>query len=457
MRIFILGALWGCFCTCLGVVLVGMRSRWALWWRLGRLVLSGLVLGLSGAAWAQHGTYPDGSPWAEVPSPSGHASGPGQYQGASPPLPAISTRTMGDGRPGMYALSNCYEFVGMPPLSPPDYGGANLDVYLTNLWDGSHPTNNILYQQNEVARYDAASSAWKPGSPLGINYDTMMYSGKLPPGYYDSRASHQDSRGNGNLGSYRGWWCPKLVHIRVYVQLDGKAVKNFSVNPRAQCPAISTVPVPAWQRGVTDTSGYVDLLVPLGIRLVVVVDADSRYQYGTATGFWDVPTDQSLPDGFEEGPTGEIVKEFVLTLSPSASPVFGERSESNSSDNYSGFWHDLWVPDPEKLEQFQSHKDFWGSWGPFGLFNGFITLWGTAIFPDDETRFAGLVWQNTGVLGTSALDLRPLREGGPPYQDGGRGSLGGGVLGVVRGLVGLLVWASALFGVYKYLSPKWKA
>ncbi|MBB6052113.1 hypothetical protein [Armatimonas rosea] len=357
----------------------------------------------------------------------------------------------------MYALSNCYEFVGMPPLVITDPGGANLDLYLTNLWDGSHPTNNILYQQTESARYDAASSTWKPGSPLGINYDVTLVSGKFPPGYYDARASHQDSRGNGNLGSYRGWWCPQLVHIRVYVQLDGKPVKNFSVNPRAVCPAMSTVPVPAWQRGVTDDSGYVDLLVPVGIRLVVVVDADSRYLYGTAQGFWDVPRDQNLPDGFAGGPTGEVVKDFVLTLSPSSVPTFGEKSSSNSSDNYSGFWADLWTPDAEKLEQMHGHLDFWKSWGPFGLFNGFITVWGVATFPNDESKYNGLVWEFSGVLGASKLDFRPLKTEGAPYADGGRGSLGGGALAFARVLVGLVVWAGAIFGVYKYLSPKWKA
>lgn len=414
------------------------------------------LLALCGASWGQRGTYPDGSPWEEVPAIPGYAFGP-EYQTARPPAPEVITGTQGDGRMGFLGAGAFWDFIGIAPLNPYDYGSMTVNLYNRVLWNGETVTNNILWQRTRNAVWDSGIVAWIPETSVTVDLAGIALSGRFPPGRYEVEAGAADSRGNSSMGSYRGWFCPKLIKILVTVLQNGRAVKNFNTVPVAIVPAFGSAPVPAWRRGVTDNGGGVHLLVPSGCRITFLVDNSSDWQGGQCTGFWDVPGD--LPDGFAAGTGGEASKELRITLYTDRAPALDEASSSNSADNSGGFWSDLWVPAPEKLTQFSSEVAHWSAWGPFGLVGSVAQVWGAGVVTDDEeAKYAGLVWDMSGVLGSSKFDLRPLRQApAAPYPDGLRGSLGGGALSVVRLLVGLVVWAGALFGTYRYLSPKMKA
>lgn len=441
-----------------------------------RIFVLACVLAWCGSAWAQ-GSYPDGSPFDPGTASQGIGSNPGSW---AAPWTGQDT-PQGDLRSGWGGYSNIGIYYGSSPISGGQYGGMGVRFYFEADYKGTSyggGASNGVYNYEERS-YWLSDPEWGNywrvggvGGGIGIAPSLALKQLGCPPGVYGAWVDAVSSRNDGVAAQVYlyGWYCPKLYKVLVtVVDQNGTPVANCKVTPAAWTAMWSPYGVfpDAWKPGVTDTAGRVLLVFPEGdgnCNTVKILGAPGQYGGGVAenpfhaTGVaWKDPSPPGMAVKvvvYQSGARPQLNADTVPTPSPEPTPTpapGGGGSGTSSPD----FWSSLWVPDPAKLEQFQSHKDFWGSWGPFGLVGQVAGIWNNAALAvSDDHKYDGLIFPIVGPLGSSSIDLRPeLGAGVPDYPTGGRGGPGGSVLGVIRGGAGLVVWCAALFGLYKKLRP----
>lgn len=435
------------------------------------LALCALFLGLP-AAWAQ--TYPEGSPFAPGTAQQGITGG-GDILG----LDTVGLTT-GDNREGFGGVAGAGVYYSPGPINSYDFGNIRIEFMFSQDYKGGEYSNKGVHAYDIATRYTwdvEWGSHWHPYangwfSSYAVTPSVVLSSLGCPPGRYQIVSRANSSRywlEPDSIAIYEGWYSPELYKYRVrVVDETGAPVPNCRVQPVAVTniatwQAQGFTP-PSWRPGVTGSDGIVVLVFPtsdIPSASVEVEAAPGIYHGGVAENPFrpsGIRFDNPMPamNGIRvvvhpnARPT--INGDVVPTPSPAPTPAPATPEGSGNPD----FWSYLWVPAPEKLTQFASEIGYWSAWGPFGLVGQVSNVWSTAALAVSESqKWDGLLFNVSGPLGTAYLDLRPeLAPNAPDYPTGGRGGPGGSILGVVRVGLGLIVWAGALFGVYRKLRPR---
>lgn len=122
------------------------------------------------------------------------------------------------------------------------------------------------------------------------------------------------------------------------------------------------------------------------------------------------------------------------------------------TDDEPGLWEKLFVPKQETLQSWETLIDSMKNWGPFGVVNAFFTHWNLAQRAGERELVFEVKYQPSEVFTpwVIRLDLRPeIALPAPPYEDGGRGSMWGGLIATVRPMLGGLAWIGWLLMLWR--------